>query len=385
MILHVDMDAFYASIEQRDRPELRGLPVIVGGSAGNRGVVSAASYEARKFGVHSAMPSGQARRLCPQAVFLPVRMEHYARVARHIREILLGFTPVVEPLSLDEAFLDVQGSVPLFGPPVEISAAIKARIRRETELIASVGVAPNKFLAKLASDLGKPDGLFVIEPDRVQEVLDPLPVSRLWGVGTKSEKRLHALGLKTIGHIAAMPEPILVDHLGEVGSHLARLARGEDDRCVVPDHEAKSISSETTFPRDIASRAILRSWLLELTEEVAQRLRHGAARARTVDIKVRSGDFRTCTRSATLNEPTDATQTIWEAARRLFDTRVPATMLPTRLIGVGVSNLQRDGLAQSEIFDEAALQKLRAVDRATDAIKARFGDGAVKRGGALDR
>src|SRR5262249_34780062 len=214
-ILHADMDAFYASIEQRDRPELRGRPVIVGG-LGGRGVVSAASYEARPFGVHSALPMATARRLCPHAVFLPVRMQHYAQVARQIRDLFLSFTPLVEPVSLDEAFLDVRGCERLFGPAPAIGRRLKERIRAETGLVASVGVAPNKFLAKLASDHGKPDGFVVLPPDQVQAFLAALPVGRLWGVGAKGEKRLHALGLHTVGQVAALPERVLIDHFGEV-------------------------------------------------------------------------------------------------------------------------------------------------------------------------
>src|SRR6516162_7184613 len=231
-ILHVDMDAFYASVEQRDRPELRGRPVIVGG-IGPRGVVSAASYEARVFGVHSAMPTVTARRLCPQGVFLPVRMRHYAAIARQLRDIFFSFTPLVEPLSLDEAFLDVRGCEGLFGPAPVIARRIKERIRRETDLTASVGVATNKFLAKLASDLRKPDALVVLEPENVRSVLDPLPVGKLWGVGGKSEKRLNSLGIRTIGQLAALPEQILVDHWGDSGRHLWRLAHGLDGRDVV--------------------------------------------------------------------------------------------------------------------------------------------------------
>lgn len=257
-ILHVDMDAFYASVEQRDCPELRGRPVIVGG-VGNRGVVSAASYEARPYGVHSALPMATARRLCPQGVFLPVRMKHYAQIARQIREILFSFTPLVEPLSLDEAFLDVHGCEGLFGPAPDIARQIKERIRAETGLVASVGVAPNKFLAKLASDYGKPDGLVVLPADRVAEFLAPLPVGRLWGVGAKGENRLHVLGVHTIGQLAALPERVLVGHLGDVSRHLWQLAHGEDDRDVVPDREAKSISTETTFAQDIGDRQVLRT------------------------------------------------------------------------------------------------------------------------------
>src|SRR5437870_5175986 len=230
-ILHVDMDAFYASIEQRDRPELRGKPVVVGGIAG-RGVVCAASYEARPFGVHSALPISSARRLCPQAIYLPVRMKHYAEIGRHVREILLSFTPLVEPLSLDEAFLDVRGCEGLFGPAEAMARQIKQRIRAETDLVASVGVAPNKFLAKLASDHGKPDGLVILPAECVADFLAPLPVGRLWGVGAKGERRLHALGLRTVGQLAQLPESVLVDHFGDVGAHLWRLAHGLDERTV---------------------------------------------------------------------------------------------------------------------------------------------------------
>ncbi len=272
-ILHVDMDAFYASIEQRDHPELRGKPVIVGG-IGPRGVVSAASYEARPFGVHSAMPMKTARRLCPQGVFLPVRMAHYSQVSRQIREILLSFTPRVEPLSLDEAFLDVHGCEGLHGPAPEIARQVKDRIKTETGLTASVGVAPNKSLAKLAGDLRKPDGLVVVPPERVQAFLAPLPVGRIWGVGAKAEKRLHSLGVRTIGQLAALPERLLIDHFGKkMGRHVWQLAHGHDDRTVTPDREAKSISTETTFAQDVSDLEALRVCLLDLTDHLAGRLR----------------------------------------------------------------------------------------------------------------
>src|SRR5436853_7245397 len=238
-ILHVDMDAFYASVEQRDQPDLRGKPVIVGGVKG-RGVVSAASYEARKFGVHSAMPISTARQLCPKGIFLPVRMQHYAEIGRQIRALFLSFTPLVEPLSLDEAFLDVHGCEGLFGPAPEIARQIKQRIRAEIGLIASVGVAPNKYLAKLAGDFGKPDGLTILPPEQVKEFLSPLPVGRIWGVGAKGEKRLHDLGIRTIGQIAALSEKVLSDRFGEMGRQIWQLANGQDDRTVVPDREAKS-------------------------------------------------------------------------------------------------------------------------------------------------
>jgi DNA polymerase-4 len=384
-ILHVDMDAFYASVEQRDRPELRGLPVIVGGSAEGRGVVCAASYEARKFGVHSAMPAVTARRLCPQGVFLPPRMDHYARIARHIRQIFLCFTPLVEPLSLDEAFLDVKGCEGLFGPAPDIARQVKQRIREETGLIASVGVAANKFLAKLATDLGKPDGLVIVEPDRVDEVLAPLPVGRLWGVGAKGEKRLHSLGLHTIGQLAALPEKAVVDQLGEAGRHIWQLAHGWDDRPVVPDEEAKSVSTETTFARDIDDREVLRGWLLELVEQLGIRLRQHGLCTRTIDLKVRTSEFRTYLRSLTLPEATNITTVIWQAAVRLFEQRVPRDWLPLRLLGVGASGLVRAGSVQKQLFDEEWRDRQRALDQAVDGIRRQFGSGAIRRGGGVER
>ena len=264
-ILHVDMDAFYAAVEVRDRPELRGQPIIVGG-LGGRGVVGAASYEARVFGVHSAMPIATTRRLCPGGVYLPVRMQHYAVISRQIRDILQSFTPLVEPLSLDEAFLDVRGCFGLFGAGEAIARQIKQRIRTETGLIASVGVASNKFLAKLASDHGKPNGLVVVPEDEVLQFLAPLPVGRLRGVGAKGEKRLHALGLRTVGQIAQLPEKVLVGHFGDHGSHLWQLAHGVDERTVMVDREAKSISTETTFAADLSDLEALKIWLLDLVD-----------------------------------------------------------------------------------------------------------------------
>jgi DNA polymerase-4 len=379
-ILHVDMDAFYAAVEQRDRPELRGKPVIVGGSAASRGVVCAASYEARPFGVHSAMPTATAQRLCPQAVFLPVRMSHYAQVSEQIREILLSFTPLVEPLSLDEAFLDVHGCEGLFGPAPAIARRIKSRIREETGLVASVGVAGNKFLAKLASDLGKPDGFVVVEPDCVEAVLAPLPVGRIWGVGAKAEKRLHYLGIRTIGQLASFPMDALVDHFGEAGRHMWQLAHGLDERPVVPDEHAKSVSTETTFARDIGDRTVLRSCLLDLTDHLGQRLRRQKVRARTIELKVRTADFHTHMRSLTLDEPTELTEVIWQAALRLFQERLSDDWLPVRLLGVGASGLTRDGVVQGLLFDDGLEARQRALDQAMDAIRTQFGQEAIRRG-----
>ena len=381
-ILHVDMDAFYASVEQRDRPELRGQPVIVGGVAG-RGVVSAASYEARTFGVRSAMPMTTARRLCPQGVFLPVRMRHYADVSRQIRAIFLTFTPLVEPLSLDEAFLDVRGCEGLFGPAPVIARRIKEQVRAETGLVASVGVAANKFLAKLASDYGKPDGFVVLSPERATAFLTSLSVSRLWGVGAKGEKRLHALGVHTIGQLAALPERVLADHFGESGRHLWQLAHGQDGRTVTPDREAKSVSTETTFTLDVADRHVLRTWLLELVDNLAARLRHAELRARTLDLKLRSSDFRTRTRSQALREPTNLTDDLWQAAVALFERSLSDELLPLRLLGVGTSRLTRDATVQGDLFDNAERERRAALDRTVDAIRDQFGGGAIRRGSNL--
>jgi DNA polymerase-4 len=383
-ILHVDMDAFYASVEQRDRPELRGRPVIVGGSAESRGVVCAASYEARKFGVHSAMPAITARRLCPQGIFLPVRMEHYARISEQIREIFLSFTPLVEALSLDEAFLDVRGCEGLFGSAPEIAHKIKTRVKEETGLVASVGVAPNKFLAKLASDLGKPDGFVVLHPEKVREALDPLPVGRIWGVGAKAEKRLHGLGVRTIGQLASFPVESLVQHFGEAGRHMWQLAHGQDDRLVVADEEAKSISTETTFAHDIGDLEVLRCCLLDLTDHLGQRIRRRGVRARMIELKVRNADFRTFLRSTTLHDPTDVTEVIWQAVLGLFQDRVADDWLPVRLLGVGCAGLVRDSAIQGQLFDDGWHEKHRALDQAMDAIRSQFGTKAIGRAGGLE-
>jgi DNA polymerase-4 len=377
------MDAFYASVEQRDRPELRGQPVIVGG-IGGRGVVCAASYEARPFGVRSAMPMVTARRLCPNAVVLPVRMRHYTTVSRQIQDIFLSFTPLVEPLSLDEAFLDVRGSEGLFGPAPEIARRIKDRVKAETGLVASVGVAPNKFLAKLASDHGKPDGFVVLEPDTIAAFLAPLPVGRIWGVGAKGEKRLHALGIRTVGELAALPERLLADHLGEVGRHVWRLAHGQDDRTVIPDRQAKSVSTETTFAHDVDDREVLRQWLLELVEHLAGRLRRSGLKARAVELKVRSSDFRTKTRSRALPEPTDRTDVLWRVAGELLGRSLSRDLLPVRLLGVGASRLTREAAVQGDLFDGGAGERQTALDQTIDAIRGQFGTGAIRRGSLLD-
>ena len=383
MILHVDMDAFYASVEERDRPELAGLPVIVGGTPEGRGVVAAANYVVRKFGVHSAMPTGKALRLCPEAIVLRPRMEHYAAVSRQIRDVFERYTSLVEPLSLDEAFLDVTGSRQLFGTAVEIAHQIRADILRETRLTASVGVAPNKFLAKIASDFDKPDGLTVVDPEGIQQFLDPLPVSRLWGVGKVACRLLQQLGVETIAQLRQLPVELLQDRFGRHGEHLLQLANGIDGRPVIPDREAKSISHETTFSVDIDDPALLRAWLLELTEQVARRLRRHGLRARTVMLKVRYWDFRTITRSHTLPAATSSTGTLWEAASGMFSL-LEAKLHPVRLLGMGTSGLEQEGQVQLSLFDEPDRRKQHNLDSTSDEIRNRFGTSALRRGSQLE-
>lgn len=385
MILHVDMDAFYASVEERDRPELVGKPVIVGGTPEGRGVVAAANYVVRKFGVHSAMPAATAKRLCPQAIVLPPRIGYYAQVSEQIRAILGEFTPLIEPLSLDEAFLDVTGTQALFGPAVEIGRQVKLRIRQELQLVASVGVAPNKFLAKIASDLEKPDGFVVVDQTRVQEFLDPLPVGRLWGVGKVTSQIFERLGIATIGQVRTLPRDLLTQQFGEHGEHLWQLAHGIDGRQVVPDRDAKSISHETTFAQDILDREILESWLVELAEQVAWRVRRHKLKGRTVHLKVRFSNFQTITRAITLAEPTDVTLELERAAVELFRERLPPGRHAVRLLGVGVSGFANDGRIQKSLFDDAEHLAQSRIDDAADQIRERFGAGALVRASPLLR
>jgi DNA polymerase IV len=385
MILHVDMDAFYASVEIRDNPGLAGLPVIVGGTPEGRGVVCAASYEARKYGVHSAQPAATALRLCPQAVVIRPRMSYYAEVSHQIFEILLRYTPLVEPLSLDEAFLDVSGSEPLFGTAPQIARKIKDDVSREVGLIASVGVAPNKFLAKIASDLEKPDALVVVDPAKVQEFLDPLPVGRLWGVGRVTGGVFERLGIRTIAQVRQMPVEVRREHFGQFGEHLWDLTHGRDDRRVIPDREAKSISHETTFAIDIEDMDVLRARLLELTELVGARLRPLNLKGRTVQLKLRYANFETITRSVTLDHPTDVTQEIWQAASMMLRDRLPKRRLSVRLIGVGVHGFEAAVAEQRTLFPTDIEKPKAGIDSVTDQIRAKFGSGALKRGMFLDQ
>ncbi len=379
-IIHVDMDAFFASVEQLDNPALKGQPVIVGGRPGGRGVVSAASYEARAFGVHSAMPLKTALRLCPQGIFLPVRFARYGEISKHIREIFHRYTPMVEPLSSDEAFLDVKGSEGLFGSAETIGRKIKEEILNETGLTASVGLGPNKFLAKLASDLRKPDGFVVITLDKIREILDPLPVGRLWGVGKKAELRLQALGYKTIGQIAAANPKALEMAFGPSAIHLWELAQGIDFRVVTPDRLAKSLSADITFSEDIEDEEVLGEKLLDLVEHLGSRLRKKEIKAAVIEVKLRSSDFETRSVSKSLLEPMNETMLLWGEAKALLQKLLKFDLLPARLISVGAVRLVRPGEIQGGLFDTKIIKKQGEIDRTLDAIKAKFGSESIGRG-----
>ncbi len=374
------MDAFYASVEQLDNPGLVGKPVIVGGDPQKRGVVSAASYEARKFGVHSAMPMSQAVRLCPNAVLLPVRMERYAELSQQIHIILHQFTPQIEPISLDEAFLDVTGSLRLFGSAEKVGRAIKDQIREQLGLVASVGIAANKFLAKLASDLNKPDGFLVITEENKQQILDPLPVWRIWGVGKVTEKALKFAGIETIKQLREAPPQILRSIFGDQTAHVLRLARGVDNRQVESSREAKSISSEQTFATDITDKDVLLDVLLHQIEDVAQRLRGNDLQAKAITLKLRYDDFRTITRSSTFDQPTNITKTLWREAQDVFQQWHKKSAGALRLLGFGVSGLQKAGTGQQQLFPEPDQEKQKRLDEAFDEIRDKFGHDALRRG-----
>jgi len=379
-IIHVDMDAFYASVEIRERPELADKPVIVGGRPEGRGVVSAANYIARRYGVHSAMPTSTALRLCPQAVVLPPRHSLYAEISEHIHDVFQRYTPLIEPLALDEAFLDVTGSVKLFGPAPKIAHAIQRAIWDELHLVASVGVGPNKFIAKLASDVNKPNGFVVVTEDEVKDFLAPLPVTRIWGVGKVAAATFEKLGIRTIAQLRQYSPQLLHQHFGSSGEYFLQLAYGIDDRPVVSEHEAKSISNETTFAIDVTDVSVLRDWLHALTEQVAYRLRAHELKGRTVQIKVRFSDFTTLTRAQSLPNVTDITAEIWQTVQTLFAQRLPRPLPPVRLLGVGVSNFGEDESVQQDLFATPKKEKQQQIDAVLDEMHKRFGKSAVRRG-----
>ena len=379
-ILHVDLDAFFAAVEQRDRPELRGKPVIVGGGGPNdRGVVSTASYEARVFGVRSAMPLRTAAALCPNAIFVPVDGAKYQAVSRDVMAILRRFTPMVEPVSIDEAWLDVSQSGALFGDGQAIGRTIRDAIVATTEITASVGVATNKLVAKIASDLRKPDGLVVVEPGQEAAFLAPLQIHRLWGVGERTRTALAPYNVRTIGDLAAVPVDLLVRGLGPHAATLRDRALGIDSDPVSDGAAAKSVSHEHTFDIDTADNDVIERTLLAMADGVASRLRAAGLMAGTVHVKVRDSSFRTITRQRSLPEPTDMTEPIWHAALELA--RPEMRGLKIRLLGVGTSNFDRP--TQMGLFEAGEERRRRAI-QASDRLRRRFGDRVVVRARLLD-
>lgn len=382
-ILHVDMDAFYASVEQRDDPSLRGRPVIVGG-AGNRGVVAAASYEVRRFGVHSAMPMREALRRCPDAVCVPPRIGHYAEVSRQVFAVFHEYTPLVQGLSLDEAFLDVTSGTGGFRDGERVAREIKRRVRERTELTASVGVAPNKLVAKIASDLRKPDGLVVVRPDEINAVLDPLPIRKLFGLGAKTAPKVEALGIHTLGELRQASATRLRPIFGRYTDRVLQRAAGIDTRPVEPDQDEKQISAEETFDTDIADPARLRSEIVRLADKVGARLRSRELTTSCVAVKIRRKDFTTYSRQRHVEPPTQETRVITAVATELLDAWLatqPRAAL--RLLGVGVSDLA--AATQLDLFTAQQTARNRELDATVDRIRARFGRVALAPASTLAR
>lgn len=382
-ILHVDMDAFFASVELLDRPELKGTPVIVG-APGARGVVLSATYEARRFGVHSAMPMTRARRICPQATVIPPSRGKYGQVSAGIMEIFQSITPEVEPLSVDEAFLDVGGARRRLGRPVVIAQMIREQVVGRYGITCSVGVAGNKFVAKLASRQCKPDGLLVVPADGVVKFLHPLPVAALWGVGERTEQALVRLGIKTVGDLAGVPVSTLQRELGAVGAHLADLAWGRDERRVVPHTPDKSIGNEETFSHDVADPEAIRRELLRLSERVAARLREAGYVGRTVSVKLRRSDFTTITRSRTLREATDVAKEIFATSCELYEA-AGLERVRLRLVGVRMENLRDVGTATRQLSIGERETGWREAEQAMDRAIRRFGPDAVRPASLVQR
>lgn len=405
-ILHLDMDAFYASVEAVDNPALKGKPVIVGGSE-RRGVVCAASYEARKFGVHSAQPTAAARRLCPHGIFLPVRMGRYREVSETIFGIFRRFTPLVEAISLDEAFLDVTASTRLFGPPAEIAGKIKAAVRQESQLTVSAGVASNKLVAKIASDLRKPDGLTIVPGGTEREFLAPLPVGKLWGVGTVTQAALHRMGVETIGDLSRVGTEMLAKKFGKNGILLHELSLGIDEREVLPEQEAKSIGREETYPEDLADMEAIRKELLSVATRVAARMRAEGHKGRTATLKVKYHDFTLITRAVTLAGATDDGGEIYRCIVALLP-KTEAGKRPIRLLGISMSNLSggqgetvpgragqlplfgapRDretGASERSSPPRGSREKKEKLNHAVDRIREKFGKKGIRPAALLDR
>ena len=380
-ILHVDLDAFYAGVEVLKDPALRGKPLVVGGTGG-RGVVSSASYEARRFGIHSAMPTVRARRLCPDAVFVSPDFDAYRLHSNRFREILLAHTPLVEPISLDEAFLDVSGATRLFGAPTDIAAKIREEVARDVGVTCSAGIASTKFVAKLASDLCKPDGMLHVPVEETTTFLEPLPVARLWGVGEKTATLLGRVAIRTVGDLARTPPAVLERLLGEAAArHLTDLAHGIDDRAVIPYEAPKSVGHEETFERDLDDTEEILRELLHLAGRVAARLRADGYRARTVTLKVRLANFTTLTRSRTLPDATDVGADLYHVVADLYRS-LPGGSRRIRLLGVQGSGLHAAGAEQLALLRG---ERWRDVERTLDRIEGRFGRGAATQATLLDR
>jgi DNA polymerase-4 len=384
-IIHLDMDAFYAAVEVLDNPSLKGKSVIVGGSQ-NRGVVSSASYESRKFGVHSAQPIATAMRLCPQGIFLPVRMSRYMEVSDQVFEIFCQFTPLVEPLSIDEAFLDVTGSAKLFGPPEEIAKMIKRAVFEEIGITVSAGVAPSKFVAKIASDLRKPDGLTVVPDGEVKAFLAPLPIEKVWGVGKVTQDALALFGVRTIGDLSRLPLEVLERNFGKHGTHLHLLSQGIDDRDVEVSQEMKSIGHEETFAHDLLDMEVIKTELLSLATRVSRRMRRHGIAGKTVTLKVKYHNFLQVTRSETLPEVTDDGGEIFRRCCGLLD-KTEVGKRPVRLLGISISHL----LAQAEkrqlsLFQERfPTPKRKRLNLALDSISEKFGEDGILPGTLLKK
>jgi len=382
-VIHLDMDAFYASVEQLDQPEFKGKPVIVGGSS-NRGVVSAASYEARRFKIHSAMPIARAKQLCPHGIFLPVRMQRYRDISRRVFTIFQKYTPLVEPLSLDEAFLDVTSSGKLFGTAENIAANIRQEVFNETGLTVSAGVASSKLVAKIASDINKPDGLTVVPQGCEAQFLGPLPITRLWGVGKKTREALTLLGVQTIGDLAALSPELLEQKFGKHGRHLHLSALGLDDRDIDTAHETKSLGHEFTFDSDLKEKNIIKRELLELAVMVAKRLRLSRLRGRTITLKVKYHDFKQITRSSSIKEPIDDSRRIYHEVLELLE-KTDAGKKPVRLLGISVSGLKAtDQTGQPVLFPKLQSDpKRQQINKALDTIQEKYGSTAIMPGRLL--
>jgi nucleotidyltransferase/DNA polymerase involved in DNA repair len=379
------MDAFFAAVEQRDHPEYRDKPVIVGADPQNgkgRGVVSTCSYEARKFGIHSAMPISRAWKLCPHGIYVPPNGRLYQQVSNEIFEIFYEFTDAVEPLSIDEAFLDVTGSQKLFGDGPVIAQKLKDRVKMKEGITASVGVAPNKYLAKIASDLEKPDGLVVVTSDKIVEFLHPLDISRLWGAGVKTQEHLHKLGINTIGDLARYPKDVLDQKLGKMGSHFYHLAHGIDERPVEYGDVVKSVSNEHTFMEDIRDRTIILRNLLKLAEKVGYRMRRKSLKGRTIHLKLRYDDFNTITRNKTIEGVTDSTEIIFTTVKNLLEDNIQKHR-KVRLIGVGISGFGESQGQQLSLFDQDT-SKPNEIDKLQDNIIERFGKKSAYRAESME-